>query len=144
MNRSDKGAHAMQHKKKVLIVDDDELHLFTTKALIQNEHIEVVTHQSGVGVTNFVRLHQPDLVLLDINMPVLSGDTVAFLMRDFRELLRIPVLFHSSNDEESLRELAVARGVQGYICKGDIAGLREKVNQHLGLPAAEERLDGHS
>ncbi len=128
----------MRNKKKVLVVDDDEMHLYTTKELLQNERIEVVTHKNGFGVTTLVRELQPDLVLLDINMPALSGDNLAALLRANGNTTQVPIVFHSSNDEDSLRELAKTHGVRGYICKGDVAELRNKVDQYLRLPAHED------
>ncbi|MDA8424192.1 MAG: response regulator [Nitrospiraceae bacterium] len=125
----------MQSKKKVLIVDDDELHLYTTKELLQNDFIEVITHKNWLGVTNVVRNLQPDLVLLDINMPALSGDKLATIIKPYCEAMKTPIVFHSSNDEDSLRDLAKTHGVRGYICKGNIGDLRSKVNQYLKLQA---------
>jgi CheY-like chemotaxis protein len=124
----------MQSKKKVLIVDDDAMHLYTTKELLQNDHIEVVTHRGGFGVTKLVSSMLPDLVLLDINMPGLSGDGLASLLRFNSATSKIPIVFHSSNDEDSLRESVETHGVRGYICKGNIADLRVKVNQYLKMP----------
>lgn len=124
----------MRNKKTVLVVDDDEMHLYTTKELLQDERITVHTHLNGFGVTNLVRELQPDLVLLDINMPALSGDNLAALLHANDSTARVPVVFHSSNDEDSLRKIAAIHGARGYICKGDIAGLRNKVSGYLGLP----------
>ncbi len=124
----------MSLKKKVLVVDDDEMHLYTTKELLQNERIEVITHKNGFGVTSRVREVRPDLVLLDVNMPALSGDSLTSLIKPYCEEMKTPIVFHSSNDEDSLRELAKSHGVRGYICKGDIVALRTKVNAYLCDP----------
>ncbi len=123
------------NKKKVLVVDDDELHLYMTKELLKNDRFEVITHQHGLGVTSLMNQLQPDLVLLDINMPALSGDKLAELLGANNDIRHIPIVFHSSNDEDSLRESAAAHGVCGYICKGNVADLRNKVNQYLGVSA---------
>jgi DNA-binding NarL/FixJ family response regulator len=116
-------------KKKILVVDDDDLHLYTTKELLQDEHCEVITHKSkyGIGVTNLVQELRPDLILLDVNMPGLSGDQLAKLLR-WRST---PFLFYSSNDEDSLREMAAQYGAKGYICKGDLAELKNVVKKYL-------------
>ncbi len=123
----------MSQKKKVLVVDDDEMHLYTTKELLQDERIEVITHKNGFGVTTRVREVRPDLVLLDVNMPALSGDSLTGLIKPQCDEMKTPIVFHSSNDEDSLRELARSHGVQGYICKGDIVALRSKVRAFLEL-----------
>jgi CheY-like chemotaxis protein len=123
----------MRNKKKVLVVDDDEMHLYTTKELLLDDRIEVITHKNGFGVTNLVRELKPDLVLLDINMPALSGDNLAALLLDNDHTSRVPIVFHSSNDEDSLRKIVASHGAQGYICKGDVADLRNTVKFFLQL-----------
>ncbi len=125
-------------KKKVLIIDDDELHLYTTKALLQDDRIDVVTHKNAFGATNLIESMKPDLILLDINMPALAGDRLVELIRAYCDANDIHIVFHSSNDEEILRISADTHGVRGYVCKGDVAGLREKVTQYLFIPEQQE------
>lgn len=114
-------------KKKILVVDDDKGILFTTKELLEAEGYEVIAHLNGFGVINLVSTFKPDLVLLDINMPALSGDTVANLLIP----TKVPIVFHSSNDEDSLRRIAAEHKVKGYICKGDISNLKRKVASYM-------------
>ncbi|HUL00285.1 MAG TPA: response regulator [Nitrospirota bacterium] len=116
-------------KKKILVIDDDELHLYTTRELLQDEDCEVISHKSnyGIGVTNLVRELQPDLILLDINMPGISGEQLAKLLR----WRNTPFVFYSSNDEDSLRESALRHGAKGYICKGNIVELKNIVKKYL-------------
>ncbi len=123
----------MSNKKKILIIDDDPVHLYTAKVLLENETLEVITHQGAFGAIQCVKTHLPDLVLLDVNMPALSGETLAGLIKPFCVTSSIPILFYSSNDEHKLRELAAIQGVAGYICKGDSGALRSKVKQQLNL-----------
>lgn len=115
-------------KKRILVVDDDERLLMTTKELLEAEGYDVITHISGFGVINRVTTSRPNLILLDINMPALSGDTVAKLLSQINV---VRVVFHSSNDEDSLRKTATECGVKGYICKGDIFDLKRKVASYL-------------
>ncbi len=122
-------------RKKVLVVDDDEMHLYTTKGLLESDEVEVITHNKGFGVTSLLKQLEPDLVLLDVNMPALSGDRLAELIKPYAQEKRSSIVFHSSNDEDSLRELVRVHGVQGYICKGNISDLRSKVSQYLKLNA---------
>jgi len=124
----------MYVKKTILIVDDDEMLLDVTKELLRDDCFEIITQHEGIGVLNLVSQLQPDLVLLDINMPLLSGDALAMLLRENADTRHIRIVFYSSNDEDSLRESVSACGVHGYICKGDILSLRTKVDQYLRLP----------
>lgn len=122
----------MQDKKRVLVIDDEEMHLYTAKGLLENDQIEVITHRGSFGATNCVKSVRPDLILLDVNMPALSGDNLVNLIKPCCTELQIPILFYSSNDEGMLRELASVHGVQGYVCKGDIAALYTTVEDALG------------
>ena len=83
---------------------------------------------------NLVSQLQPDLVMLDIDMPLLSGDALAKLLRANADTGHIRIVFYSSNDEESLRECVSICGVHGYIGKGDIANLCHQVDRFLGMP----------
>ena len=125
----------MQDKKRVLVIDDEELHLYTAKGLLESDRIEVVTFRGSLGATNCVRNTRPDVVLLDINMPALSGDNLVTLIKPYCREANIPIFLYSSNDEAILRELVAIHGVQGYICKGDIPMLRSKVNGCLDMAA---------
>lgn len=119
--------------KKILIIDDDISHLAATRSLLEEEGYAVYTHGETFGTTNLVRQIKPDLVLLDINMPALSGDQLAKLLKGNAHTWKVPLVFYSSNDEDSLRQYARKFGAQGYICKGDPAILRSRVAALLNL-----------
>jgi len=114
-------------KKKILVIDDDEIHLITAKELLENAGYEVITHHNWFGSTNVIKKLQPDLVLLDINMPALPGDELSVILRSNDRTKDVPIVFYSSNDEDSLRQAASEYGVRGYVCKGDICNLRRKI-----------------
>lgn len=120
-------------RMKVLVVDDDDIHLYTTRELLEAEQYDVITHKNGFGVTNIVKNEQPDLVLLDVNMPGLSGEALAALLANNSDTSTAKVIFYSSNDEISLRASAARHGAVDYICKGNISDLRKKVRRHLGV-----------
>ena len=117
--------------KKILVIDDDERHLVAVKGILEDAGYEVITHNHWIGSTSTVMKLKPDLVLLDINMPALSGDRLAMLFRTNGSTRYVPVVFYSSNDEDTLRKLALKCGVAGYICKGDVFELRRKVGFYL-------------
>lgn len=125
--------HLRLKRKKIMIIDDNEEVLQVTQELLEHEGYDVIIHQNGFGVTSAIRVNQPDLVLLDINMPALSGENLAPIIRANAHTSRVPVLFYSSNDEDSLLESVTRFGVAGYICKGNISELRSKVVQHTSV-----------
>lgn len=118
-------------KKTILVIDDDENLLMATKGILEAEGYKVFTHKEGLGSCAAINLVKPDLVLLDINMPGVSGDRLAAMLGLFDFTKKIPVVFYSSNDEDILRRTVSIHKVKGYIAKGDLAELRRKVRQYL-------------
>jgi DNA-binding response OmpR family regulator len=102
---------------KVLIVDDEPFLLNAVSSLLRGAGYDVETCEQWVGVAAAVRTFQPDLVLLDYNMPSLRGDDICrALKRNSQEQDTLVVLF-SSEPEEDLRHIAEKCGADGFICK---------------------------
>ena len=117
--------------KRILVIDDDKKHLMTVKEILEGEGHEVYTHDQPFGSTSLARTLSPDLILLDVNMPGLSGDSLAKVIRSHFYGKDMPIVFYSSNDEDSLRQMVRLHQAKGYICKGDLYSLREKVALYL-------------
>jgi two-component system, OmpR family, response regulator len=112
---------------KILIIDDDPAHLDSARGILEAEGHEVFTQDQPFGSTNAVIRLKPDLVLLDVNMPALSGDRLAEVFRANAATRNVMLVLHSSNDEDHLRTTARRLGLDGYICKGSPSMLRSKV-----------------
>jgi len=115
------------NKQKILIVDDDIAHLDSTRGILEAEGYEVFTHNQPFGSTNAIVSIKPDLVLLDVNMPGLSGEKLADVYRANARTRTSRVMLYSSNDEDALRDAARRLQLDGYICKGSPSTLRLKV-----------------
>lgn len=125
------------NEKTVLVVDDDPCHLVAARKLLEMEGYRVVVHDSPFGTTEKISTVRPDVVLIDVNMPALSGDRLCFIVRGRSFGREVPILLYSSNDEDSLRAAALRYGADGYICKGDLAALRRRVAEMAwGRPEA--------
>lgn len=125
--------------KRILIIDDDVAHIVSTRGLLEAEGYVVYTHTQGFGTTNLVKQLAPDLVLLDVNMPGLSGENLASVLRANASTRNTKILFYSSNDEDLLRAAVKKFEVNGYVSKGNAAQLRSKVAQILGAETAVGR-----
>jgi two-component system phosphate regulon response regulator PhoB len=121
-------------KKKILVVDDDPVHLLCARELLEAEGYEVQVYGRGLGATEQVMHALPHLVLLDVNMPGLSGEGLARVIRNRPIIGEIPVVLYSSNDEDQLRSASERLGLAGWVCKGDPEGLRRTVTSVIGGP----------
>ena len=123
-------------RKRILLIDDDERLLLTTSTLLEYEGYEVMTHRTAFGATTRIVDEKPDLVLLDVNMPGLSGEGLADVIRSNKRVADVKIAFFSSNDEDDLRRATAEHRADGYICKGDMFGLRDRVAALLQNAAA--------
>lgn len=121
--------------KRILVVDDDPDLLEITRELLELDGHRVRVQQSPFGTTKSVLEFDPDLILLDVNMPGLSGDRLATLLIRGDEDVKRRVVLYSSNDEIALHRAAIEVGAEGYIPKGDGLKLRRRVRELLeGAP----------
>lgn len=119
--------------KTILIIDDSEVVLAMAKdALVQAGYL-VLTATNGIEANRFIFSKQrPDLIIMDIMMPMLDGNKKAKLLKENEVSKDIPILLLSSKSEAEMRELAAEAGANGYILKPFNAGeLTEKVKTAL-------------
>ncbi len=103
--------------KTVLIVEDNELNMKLFNDLLQAHGYDTVQTSDGREALDLARKHNPDLILMDIQLPEISGLEVAKLLKEEDALKDIPVVavtaFAMKGDEEKIR----AGGCADYIAK---------------------------
>jgi two-component system OmpR family response regulator len=104
----------------VMIIDDDPDIATVARRLLEKRGFSVIVQDQPFSSTALVMRHKPDVVLLDVNMPALSGDRLATVLSRHSDLREIAVVLFSSNDEQTLRQMALRTGAAGYISKSDI------------------------
>jgi CheY-like chemotaxis protein len=105
-------------RKIILLVDDDEIHLAITELSLKDEY-EILMVKSGEEALEFLNKGQviPDLIMLDILMPVMDGWIVFDKINDIAALKFTPIMFYTSLDEESAKEKAYELGAFDYMTK---------------------------
>lgn len=102
------------NQKKILIVDDDRLVLATFERGLRNAGYEVSTAESGPQALRACAETPPDLVLLDIRMPEMSGLEAAQRLRRETD---VPFVFLSAYDDIETLKQAAEHGALGYLVK---------------------------
>ena len=119
-------------KPKIVVIDDSEIVLEVTKGALEGAGYDVVTHDRPAGCVALILHEKPELVLMDVNMPGLGGDTIVSVLAKAAPTSDTVVLLHSSLSAEVLRAKATAAGAHGFIQKsGDLFGLVREVNRLL-------------
>jgi len=122
--------------KKVLIVEDNELNMKLFHDLLDSQGYQTLQTREGLQAMALARQHMPDLILMDIQLPEISGLEVTKWLKDDEELAHIPVIavtaFAMKGDEERIRQ----GGCEAYISKPiSVMHFLETVRKHLGAPA---------
>ena len=103
--------------KKVLIVEDNELNMKLFHDLLEARGYNILQTREGMEALRLARQHRPDLILMDIQLPEISGLEVTKWLKDDESLAHIPVIavtaFAMKGDEERIR----AGGCAAYIAK---------------------------
>jgi two-component system cell cycle response regulator DivK len=103
--------------KKILIVEDNELNMKLFNDLLQAHGYETIQTMDGRDVLQIVRDQMPDLIVMDIQLPEISGLEVTKMLKADDTLKSIPVIavtaFAMKGDEEKIRE----GGCEGYLAK---------------------------
>jgi CheY-like chemotaxis protein len=120
----------MGKMKKVLLVDDDRLNT-TMIRFILRERYDVITAQNGRQGLAAVQKERPDLIILDVQMPEMSGFEFMNELKSLPGGTEIPVIMLTAN--ENMQELFLGEGVKGYFVKPvDTAKLEAKIKDCLG------------
>ena len=124
----------MHLKKKILIVDDDK---FLRELLIEklnSLNYEVTSVSESILAFNTIKTNKPDLILLDVLLPGLSGLETLNVLRADDENMHIPVILISRLDEPELIRTAKRLGADDYLVKPFTAEiLIEKIKDIAGF-----------
>jgi two-component system cell cycle response regulator DivK len=103
--------------KRVLIVEDNELNMKLFNDLLEAHGYYTLQTKDGVEALRMARAHRPDLILMDIQLPEVSGLEVTKWLKEDDELRSIPIIavtaFAMKGDEQKIRD----GGCEAYIAK---------------------------
>ena len=103
--------------KTVLVVEDNDLNMKLFHDLLEAHGYNIIQTKDGMDALRLARQHRPDLILMDIQLPEVSGLEVTKWIKEDDSLKSIPVVavtaFAMKGDEEKIRE----GGCEAYIAK---------------------------
>lgn len=114
--------------KTILVVDDDYLSRELLQAHLENARYNVLLANSGERAITMAAAEQPDLILMDVNMPGLTGYSACTQLKQLPQTAHIPVLLMTAmDDDENIRQ-AMQVGADGFISKPlDVHGMLGKI-----------------
>lgn len=121
--------------KRILLVEDDDALANVYLMRLQAEGFEVRRVANGEDALADAISFKPDLVLLDVMMPKVSGFDVLDILRNTPETANLKVIMLTALSQESDKQRAETLGVDDYMVKSQvvIADVIERIKHHLGL-----------
>ncbi len=132
-------------QRRLLIVEDETVFLKLLRMILEDEGFEVHTAENGrAGIELAHELH-PDLIVMDINMPVMNGFQAADQLQKDDTLKQIPILFLSAQQDISSKARGFELGAVDYMVKPfDPTELVTRINSRLNKRRLERRAQSHA
>jgi len=123
------------HPKRLLLVEDDDALANVYLNRLEAEGFEVRRVDNGEDALAAALNFKPDLVLLDVMMPKVSGFDVLDILRNTPETANLKIIMLTALSQESDKERADSLGVDDYLVKSQvvIADVVERIKYHLGM-----------
>ncbi len=123
--------------KTVMIVEDNELNMKLFNDLVESKGYQTIQTRHGMDALELAKTHMPDLILIDIQLPEVSGLEVAQWLKENDETAKIPIIavtaFAMKGDEERILQ----SGCDGYMAKPiSVPHFLETIEKYIG-PADE-------
>jgi two-component system, cell cycle response regulator DivK len=106
-----------RRRRKVLIVEDNELNMKLFNDLLVAHGYNTLQTRDGMAALALVREHRPDLILMDIQLPEVSGLEITRWIKEDKDLQHIPVIAVTAFAMKGDRERIRAGGCEEYIAK---------------------------
>lgn len=105
-------------KQRIVIIDDDEPISLLMQAILESAGYGVCLAANAVEANQYIWSEtKPALIILDVMMPMLSGDTAAGIYKATSSSKSIPIIFVSGIPAPELEALTASTGAAGYLCK---------------------------
>lgn len=123
------------HAKKILLVEDDDALANVYQTRLEAEGFDIRRVPNGEDALVTALDYRPDLIILDVMMPKVSGFDVLDILRNTPDTVNTKVIMLTALSQESDKQRAESLGVDDYLVKSQvvIADVVDKVKQHLGL-----------
>ena len=122
-------------KKTILVVEDNPLNMKLVKGLLKIGKYHMLEANDAESGIQLIRAQQPDLVLMDIQLPGMDGLAATKILKEDPSVENIPIVALTSYAMQGDKEKAMEAGCTGYIAKPiDTRKFLETVSQYLDDP----------
>jgi len=127
-------------RSKIIVVDDNATNLTACKSILK-PYYGVYPAQSALKMFELLEMIQPDLILLDVDMPQMNGYEAAELLKGSEDYRNIPIIFLTARRDEESEVRGLSLGAVDYIFKPFVSQpLLKRIETHLSLIECQNKL----
>ena len=124
-----------QTSRTVMVVEDYEDNRFMMKWWLETRGYRVVEAVDGLEAVQVARRERPDVILMDLSLPLIDGLTATLRIREFKYLRDVPIVAITGHDEIKFHQAALAAGCSEFVSKPINLDQLENLLNHLLIPA---------
>ncbi len=134
-SQSSQTTPAPSNKPKILLVEDDDSLASVYETRLQAEGFDTQRVPNGEDALSGAVSYKPDLIILDVMMPKVSGFDVLDILRNTPETANVKVIMLTALSQDSDKEKAQSLGADDYMVKSQvvIADVVDRIKQHLNI-----------
>lgn len=114
---------------KILIAEDDDINRELITEILKNEGYEVISVCNGLELIKTVMESRPDIIITDMQMSEMGGDTVISMLEEYEELSKIPVIVMTGMGEIEFNKLGLSKDINVIFKPVNISRLKELVSK---------------
>jgi len=104
-------------KQRILVIDDDPVLLKLANSVLEaNGYESIIANEAPIGL-EIAMTQSPDLIILDVMMPIINGYNICRLLKSEEKFKDIPIILLTSRSEDKDRDIGDEVGADGYIAK---------------------------
>lgn len=112
---------------KILIAEDDDINRELIKEVLEGDGYDVVCASDGQELITLALSNKPDLIITDIQMPNMSGDTMIAMIEEYDDLVKTPIIVMTGMSEKDFKGLGVSKDINVIFKPVNIEKLKEIV-----------------
>jgi len=118
--------------KKILYIEDNPSNATLVKRILQPKGYTIIIAETGLKGIDAALEHRPDLILMDINLPDMSGREVTTRLRAFEQFRELPIVALTAQTDDKQRAMTLISGVSGFMSKPiDVASFPKRIAFYL-------------
>lgn len=116
---------------RIIVAEDDDINRELILEVLREEGYEVIGASNGIELIKYALEKKPDLIITDIQMPNMSGDTTVSMIESYNDLASVPIIIMTGMSRQDFDKLGISRDIKVLFKPLDLSELKNLVKSYL-------------